>query len=381
MPDRTPARRHTLRWIALGVAAVLLVVVVALLIHVQRLLQPERFTRLLENNLAAVGLKLRMQAPAEPTLFPHPGVQLQGFSLANAHSDTPMLQAAGATVVVPWRTLLRGDVAIERVEVNAPRIDLDELQALLARLPHRAGPPRLPTIATGISMTHGTLLRGGKPLLFDCTIATGELVPGRAFALVASARTDAGQRLTATVAMVPSARAGAIDLESLRVELGIIGGAQLHLVGRGQWQGGDRLGLQLRGNLAHAALAPAGAQPSASAATAPTSTTSDAITLVLRPARAGTPPIVTLKLDGDDAHVDASMRPTEFDGWWTALLASKPGQAPLPLPFTGKATVRTLDLGWLKASGLVIEADPDLAPAPAASTAAPAASTSAATPR
>jgi hypothetical protein len=45
------------------------------------------------------------------------------------------------------------------------------------------------------------------------------------------------------------------------------------------------------------------------------------------------------------------------------------------LPFTGKAEVRQLDIGWLKATGLTIDAGPDLAPASNSSSAAPAAST------
>jgi hypothetical protein len=44
------------------------------------------------------------------------------------------------------------------------------------------------------------------------------------------------------------------------------------------------------------------------------------------------------------------------------------------LPFTGKAEVQQLDFGWLKARGLSIDADPDLAPAASATAAAPATS-------
>jgi hypothetical protein len=57
------------------------------------------------------------------------------------------------------------------------------------------------------------------------------------------------------------------------------------------------------------------------------------------------------------------------------VLAAQPGQPPGALPFTGKAEVRQLDIGWLKATGLTIDAGPDLAPASNSSSAAPAAST------
>ena len=377
-----PSSRHLVRWIALAIAVVLAALLLALAIHVHRLLQPARFTTLLENNLAAAGLKLRLQAPAEPMLFPHPGVQLEGFSLSNAGSDQPVLQAARATIVVPWRALLRGEVAIERVEVIAPRIDLDELEALLARLPHRVGPPRLPTIATGISMTRGTLVRDGKPMLFDFTLATGALAPGRAFGLVASARSDSGKHFNATVATVPATRDGAIDFQALRFDLAEQGGAKLHLEGRGNWRGGERVALQLHGTLAHAALAPAAATTATVPATAQSVAapanriTTDTVAVAVSPPHGSTPLTFTLKLDGEDAHVDLAMQPTEFGRWWKRVLAAPPGQAPATLPFTGTAKVRELDFGWIKASGLTIEAGPDLAPASATTVASPPPSTS-----
>src|SRR5574337_1040186 len=104
MPAPTPRR------IAVVIAVVLVALAVAVVVYVHHLLQPQRFTALLENDLAAAGIRLDLDAPAEPALFPHPGVQLQGFSLTNIGSGTPVLQASGATIVVPWRALLHGDV-------------------------------------------------------------------------------------------------------------------------------------------------------------------------------------------------------------------------------------------------------------------------------
>jgi AsmA protein len=364
-----------LRWIALAILAVLLALAVALAVHIHNLLQPERFTTLLENDLAAAGLKLSLQAPAEPTLFPRPGVQLEGFSLANAGSNRPVLRAAGATIVVPWRALLHGEVAIERVDVDAPHVDLDELEALLARLPRRVGPPRLPTITTGIHMSQGMLSRDGSPLLFDFSVETGALAPGQLFRLDAAARSAAGRRFTALLAMVPSAaHDGVIDLKSLRLYLAEQQGTALQLDGQGSWRGGEDLAMQLHGTLRHRALAPPAASTSAPAALAEPVT--DKIALNVSPARDRdhTPLTVALKLDGDDAHVDLRLQPTQFGRWWKHVLTARPGQPPAPLPFTGKAEVQQLDFGWLKARGLSIDADPDLAPAASATAAAPATS-------
>lgn len=390
MQATAPSSRHLLRWIILAVAAVLVALAIAAAVHVHNLLQPERFTALLENDLAGAGLKLRMQAPAEPILFPRPGVRLQGFSLTNAGSDRPVLQAAGATIVVPWRALLHGEVAIERVDVDAPHLNLDELESLLARLPHRAGPPRLPTISTGVHMSQGTLSRKGSPLLFDFSIETGALAPGQAFRLEAAARSAAGHRFTAVLTMVPSAtRDGSIDFKALDLHLAEEQGTALQLAGEGSWRGGEDLAMQLQGTLRHRAFAP---PPSASTsaptgpssapapsppAAAPAPTTTDKIALDVSPGHGQVPVTVALKLDGDDAHADLRMQPTEFGRWWKRVLAAQPGQPPGGLPFTGNAEVRQLDLGWLKAKGLTIDAGPDLAPAPSSTAAPPSASSAA----
>lgn len=375
MSATAPSSRHLLRWIALAIATILVALAIAVAVYVHNLLQPDRFTALLENDLAAIGLKLRLQAPAEPTLFPRPGVQLQGFSLTDIGSNRPVLQAAGATIVVPWRALLHGEIAIERVDVAAPHVHLDELESLLARLPHHAGPPRLPTITTGIHMNQGTLSRNGAPLLFDFSVDTGALAPGQAFRLRAAARSATGRRFTGVLTMVPSAaHDGAIDFQPLSLYLAEQQGAALQLHGRGSWRGGEDIAMQLQGTLRHRALAPpapasTGTPASAaSAAKTPAATAeaaTDNIAFDVSPARGHAPLTVALKLDGDDTHADMRLHPTEFGRWWKRILAAQTGQPSGPLPFTGKAEVQQLDLGWLKAKGLSIDAGPDLAPAPA----------------
>jgi AsmA protein len=379
-----PSSRHLLRWIVLAIVALLVALAIALAVYVHSLLQPQRFTALLENDLAAAGLRLNMQEPAEPALFPRPAVQLQGFSLTIIGSDAPVLQATGATIVVPWRALLHGEVAIERIEVDAPRIDLGEVQALLARLPRRAAAPRaprLPTIATGIQMSRGTLTRNGSPLLFDLSLQTGALAPGQAFRLDASARTSAGRKFVASMATVPSAtHDGVIDFNPLQVHFTTRPGGALALDGHGSWRGGANLVLKLDGTLRHPAAAPVAASTSATITAGSSAGTAvsaagvrpaavDKVELDVRPAQGSTPLAATLKLAGKDAQVDMRIHPTEFAAWWRRLLTSTPGQPPAPLPFTGTAQLRELDFGGFKATGIRIEATPDPVPAAAASAA------------
>jgi AsmA protein len=375
-----------MRWIALAVGVLVLALLVALAIHVQHLLQPQRFTNLLERELASVGIKLEMQAAAEPTLFPRPAVRMRGFSLTNAGSSRPFLQARGATIVVPWRAVLRGDVAIERIEVESPRIDLGEFKALLLRLPSHKGPPMLPTILAGVHMTRGTVTNGGAPLLFELGLDTGELVPGHPFRMDATARSGDGRQIMASLETVPSLlHDGAIGFDPLRFDLDRRKGFTLQLQGKGEWHGGEAIALHLLGNLAYPSLAPppvSGSAPAASASArtdAPRqpATTVDKITVDVFPPMPGKAPLeVALTLKGDDTNADFRMRPTEFGKWWQQLIAASPDHPPGPMPFTGHAEVQKLDLGWIKATGMTFSADPDLKPASAASSVpTPAAST------
>ncbi len=378
MALRSPWGRHRWRWVAVAGALVLAALLAALAWHVHALLQPERFTTLLERDLAAAGLTLTLQAPAEPKLFPHPGVELHGLALANTGASTPLLRADAATIVVPWRALLRGDAAIERVDIDAPHVDLGELKALLARLPHRAGPPTLPTIATGVHMHQGTLSDHGSPLLFGFSVDTGALAPGQPFQLDATARDASGRVLDASLVTVPAApRDGAVVFAPIRLRFDAAGSVGVQLAGRGTWRGGEDLALELTGTLRHGALA---APPAASASSAPAPAASsvppvtDRLAVSMTPRQGTTPFAIALKVDGADATVDVTMQPTEIVGWWNRLLAGEPGQIAAQ-PFAGHARIQRLELGPFKAQGLQIEAGPDAAattgapPAPASSTA------------
>lgn len=376
-------QQHRMRWVALAAGVLVLALLVALAIHVQALLQPQRFTDLLERELASVGIKLDMQAAAEPTLFPRPAVKMQRFSLTNTGSSTPFLQASGATIVVPWRALLHGDVAIERVEVEGPRIDLGELKELMLRLPSHKGPPRLPTIVAGVHMTQGTLTNGGAPLLFELSLDTGELLPGHPFRLDASARSGDGREVSASLDTVPSSpHDGTIDLAPIRIAFGKQGGFSLQLEGQGQWRGGEAVTLHLRGNLRYPSLAPPSTSaPAASGsahANAPAPQSSamsvDKIALDVLPPSGKAPLGIAVNIQGDNSRASLHLQPTEFGKWWQRLLAASPQHPPGPLPFTGEAEVQKLDMGWLKATGLTLDAGPDLAPA---SSTAPAAASSA----
>lgn len=370
-----PARRprwFRLRWIAVAIGIVVLAVLTAGVIHIDALLQPQRFTSLLQRELAGVGIELNLTTPARPTLFPHPALRLGQFSLTNAGASTPLLRASGATIAVPWSALLHGDAAIGRVVIDTPRIDLGELRALLARLPHHRGPPRLPTIASGVHLTAGTLTNAGTPLLFEVNVDTGELVPGQRFRMDASARSAAGTTIDATLDTVPSTpHAGSIDFAPLTLDFTREGGAKLHLAGHATWRGGNALTLALVGTLRYGLPAPAAStaapagQPPASARPAGATTTAR-VAVDIQPPKDDAPIAVAIKLDGAGTQADLKLEPTRLVPWSQRVLAASPTQPAGPLPVTGHVTLKALDLGSIKATGVKLDAVPE--PAPAAST-------------
>ncbi len=70
-----------LRLILLVLGGFALALVLAAVIAVYLLLQPERFTRMLQTQARTAGLELNLASPASPTLFPRPALDLDGITL------------------------------------------------------------------------------------------------------------------------------------------------------------------------------------------------------------------------------------------------------------------------------------------------------------
>lgn len=351
-------RRHALR-IALIALTVLLAVTFAALVAVRMLLQPERFTALLQRTAADSGLELTLDAPAAPTLWPRPALELRGLRLLPRGAATPLLQAARARIVLPWRALFGGAPSITRLEVDAPHVDLDQLRAQLARLPQSEGAPRLPHIGTGISIAQGVLLSGGEVVLTDVAMHAGRLASGERFTFGFRARNAEGGVYTLNLATVPREERGAVQLDALTLELGADGLAEASLSGQASWSGGEALDLALTGELRREGHAPY------------------ALSLRATPATAVAPVDLRFKLDGADAHAQAQLSPPALLAWWRSLATAPGSTLPLP-PLAGNAGAASLDVGPAHIEGLRIESGPDIAlppelqPAPAASTAKPA---------
>lgn len=343
-----------LRVLLIVCASVVLAIVLTALVSVYLLLQPDRFTAMLQAQARDVGLELSVSSPASPTLFPHPALELQGLTLIARNADMPILLAVRGRLTLPWHTLFGGPTVISRLDIDSPRVDLDALQAWLSNLPPRpAGEPmQIPRIDAGIRIFGGSVVRGDQLLLRDVSLEAGKLAPDRPFPLDLSAQTADGTPLHLQLSATPHMAADVLQLEDIGLRLSQGNTLSLQLTGGAHWHGAANASLQLSGKLDHA-----------NAGTYNTS-------LTLTPANQQDPLLLALKLDGKDNHIDLRLPPIALTNWWTQLSNSQDPQLAVP-PGSGRIEVAKLDTGSMHIEGLSVQAG-DAVPASAASTAAPA---------
>ncbi|HJU08504.1 MAG TPA: hypothetical protein VJ727_08510 [Rhodanobacteraceae bacterium] len=371
-------RAHPWRWLATAVIVLIVVVSLAATLFVRSLLQPQRFTALLQSQLAGAGLVLAVDKPAAPALWPHPAVQLQGFQLSSLGANAPLLTATEARIVVPWRALLHRELAIERLEIQSPRIDLDQLQALTSKLPHTSGAPQLPRIGAGIRITDGTLVRGDEPLLFDIDAETGALLPNVAFRLAASARNGDDRAGRLVLSALPRRQDNTLRFDRIRLDAQVERGPGVDVAGDAVWNGGNDIAATLQGTLTLPAATIFGGNSSAASAASANGTAAApalrkyALVLQITPAKGAAPLIAALKLDGVNEHADVRIPPKAMMDWWRGVLAAAPGK-PLALPpLQGRVQADEIGYGPLHMQGMVLDAGPAIAPLSAGSTPAPA---------
>lgn len=340
-----------LHYALLGLTGILVAGLVALLVTVYLLLQPERFTAMLQEQARKAGLELSLASPASPTLFPRPALELRGLTLTAQGASMPILLAANGRLALPWSTLFGGPTVISRLEIDAPRVDLDALQAWLSSLPSGpAGAPDIPRIDTGVRIARGTLVRGNHLLLRDFSLDAGSLLTGRPFPLVVSAKDAGGTPMQLRLTATPRIQGNALQLND--IHLAFTRGAMLamQLTGEAHWHGAADASATLAGSLDEA---DAGRYE---------------LSLDLTPANQSEPLLLALKLDGPGNRVDLRLPPLAVARWWSRIGDEGGPQLSAP-PGSGQVEAATLDIGGVHVEGLRM----DLAPAPAASTGAPAA--------
>lgn len=333
---------------AVALAALLLAMVSAYL-----LLQPERFTAMLQTQASNAGLDLNLARPASPSLFPRPALDLHGITINAQGANTPILLAAGGRLALPWRTLLGGPTVITRLEIDSPRVDLDALQAWLNALPPRAEgtPPDIPRIDTGVSIDHGSMVRGDQLLLGNVSLEAGSLASGTPFPLSISANTADGTPLQLRLSATPRIQGNTLQLDNIALYLSQGATLRMQLTGSARWHGAADAAASLGGTLDHANAG------------------QYTISLALTPANQSKPLLLSLKLDGPQNHADLQLPPLALAHWWGQLGSEENPQLTVP-PGNGHADIAKIDMGGVTIEGLQLLAGSEV-PA-AASSSAPA---------
>ncbi len=343
-----------LRLILIACGSIVLAALLALAIMVYLLLQPDRFTAMLQTQARSVGLELNLARPASPTLFPRPALDLYGITLNAQGANVPILLAARGRLALPWRTLFGGPTVISQLQIEAPRVDLDALQAWLAALPPRApgSPPNIPRIDAGVSISRGSVVRGNQLLLSHVALQAGSLISGQPFPVTLSALTAADTPLQLRLSATPRIDGSTLQLDNVALHLAQASTLALTLNGNVRWHGATDTTASLAGKLDYA---DAGQYT---------------VSLQLSPAIADQPSLLALKLDGPGNHADLRLPPQAVLDWWSALIDEQNPQLSVP-PGSGRMEIAKLQAGSISIEGLSVLAG-DEVPVAAATVAAPA---------
>jgi hypothetical protein len=338
----------------LAVGGIAAAIVLAALVAMYVVLQPERFTALLQSRARASGLELTLANPASPTLWPKPSLELEGITLRGDGGTTPLIVAARGKLVLPWHALLGGEAVISRLEIEGARIDVDAVSAYLDTLPPRPANAGaiLPAIDAGFRVSRSTLLRGNRLLLSNVEIDAGRLANHHRFTLSVDASTEDETPYSLALGTTPSLSRGVLALGELDLHVRSKDHFVANLHGDAIWRGGADVGASIAGK-----VTPTGAAPYD-------------VVVGVTPANQRDPLSIGLKVDGAQDHADLQLPPLALADWWSSMQA---GRSPTLAPVQGMVDAAQIDIGSVHIKGLRVRAAPtSRVPAAASSAVTPA---------
>ena len=152
----------SLRRRAALLAGAILVLLLLFAIAARLLLQPDRLTGFALDALGNVlGLEITAEGHGEYRLRGTPTLVVRGVSARQPGAARPLMRAERVLLSLPWSTIrARGaELVLDRIELDAPVLDVVALQAWLASRP--AGDGRLPTLRKGLAVVRGQVDGGG----------------------------------------------------------------------------------------------------------------------------------------------------------------------------------------------------------------------------
>lgn len=356
------------RWrlILLTLGGLALAALLAVVVTVYLLLQPDRFTAMLQTQARAAGLELNLASPASPTLFPRPALDLNGITINARDASVPILLAARGQLALSWHTLFGGPTVISQLQIDAPRVDLEALQAWLATLPARRSsvPANIPRIDTGVSIVRGSIVRGDQLLLGNVSLDAGSLISGRPFPLSVSATTAAGVPLQLKLSATPRIQENSLQLDNISLHLSQGTALTLALTGSARWHGAADAAAQLAGRIDQLDAADADKRDAGKR--------QYIVSLQLTPADQNNPLLLALKLDGPANHADLHLPPLAMIDWWNALDGEQPRPLTTP-PASGHLEIARIQAAGISVEGLTLDSGSNV---PAESGTAPTAKSS-----
>jgi hypothetical protein len=149
-----PRRRRWLRrLIGLGIFLLLLSLLATWL------LQPKQLVPLILDRAGkSLGLEITADANAEARLRGEPQLIVRNLIAREPGAKTAILRAERLLLALPWSTLRNGgkDAVIERIELDAPVLDVPALQAWLAKRPP-SEKTKIPVLTDGLRIVDGRI--------------------------------------------------------------------------------------------------------------------------------------------------------------------------------------------------------------------------------
>lgn len=158
--DAAPAPRRKRRWRRVLVAFGVLLLLLSL--STTWLLQPKQLVPLILDRAGkALGLEITADAGAEARLRGQPQLVVRNIVAREPGAKTAILRAGRVLLALPWSSLRGGgkDLVIERIELDAPVLDLPALQTWLAKRPPGED-TEIPTLTEGLQVVNGRIENG-----------------------------------------------------------------------------------------------------------------------------------------------------------------------------------------------------------------------------
>ncbi len=155
--DAAAAPRRGRRWLRRLIAFGSVMLLLSLL--ATWLLQPKQLVPLILNRTGkTLGLEITADTDAQARLRGEPQLVMHNLVAREPGARTAILRAKRLLLALPWSTLRnRGqDTVIERIELDAPVLDVPALQAWLAKRPP-SEETKIPTLTDGLRIVDGRI--------------------------------------------------------------------------------------------------------------------------------------------------------------------------------------------------------------------------------